>query len=727
MRKRTQIISVAVAAVVAIIAGNFVISTAIAASANDSNEALHFYKNENYIEGTAADNLGWTTNVIASNSTTDIAAQFSCPAESDGVFAFISDRGSERLGTGSWKAYILTSFISGTTNAFEINLKPSGLINGSPGSQVIKSTGGDYSLGVACTTNNGLKVVYASYRLISVTGGTGSWTAQPAPTIDSGTTSTQTALTASKESFEVGTAIDLNASVSPAFSGATVSFKDGSNTLGTGTTDGSGNATLHVPNLSVGSHSITANYAGDATHKSSVSPAVTVNVSPTPTVTPTPTPTATTPAAPILPVNPPTWIQGATIYQVNPRVFTDAGNFNAFKQQVPRLKTLGVSVMNFLPLTPISAGPKHQGTLGSLYAADDYQAINSEFGTSTDFTNLVTYLHRNGFKVVVGWNAQATGFENSWLTDHPDWYLSDANGVITPAGGSNVDKALLDYRNSNMRLAMIDSMKYWVSTFGIDGFNCANVDSIPVEFWDRATAEVNAVKPTFWLADSTANGALFTNSFDAAYNYGLYSTIGTLSGKTVKLSPFSTAVSDFQAPGQNRAMPVNLISNDILNSTNGSEIKRFGLAKSYLGALISFTSPGTPMIFNGQEIASSKTLKPYDKDTIKWISSPTTAFYKSLINLKARNQALWTGASQQAVQLITTSNPNVLAYQRTSGSNKVLVIINLSAKAQKANAFLSAKPGKLFTLAGKPTTLSTSLKLSLPANGYLVYSSTSAK
>ncbi len=727
MRKRTQIIIGAVATVIALLAGNFVITTAIAAGANDSDEALHFYKSGSYVEGVSGDNFLWTTNVIASNSKTSIEEAFSCPAESSGVFAFISDRGSERLGKNIWKAYIVSAFIPGTTNAFQINLKPSGLISGTPGSQVIKGTGGDYSMGIACTTNDGLKVLYASYRLISVTAGTGAWTAQPAPTIDSGAATTQLALTASKYATQVGTAIDLISSISPAFAGAPISFKEGSSSLGSANTDNSGKATLSVSNLAVGSHSITANFAGDATHKSSASTAISVVVSPAPTTTPTPTPTATTPAAPIVPVNPPAWIQKSTIYQVNARVFTDAGNFAAFKQQIPRLKTLGVTVINFLPLTPISAGPKHQGTLGSLYAADDYQAINSEFGTATDFTNIVTYLHRNGLKVLVGWNAQATGFEHSWVTEHPDWYLSDANGIVTPAGGSNVDKALLDYRNQDMRLAMIESLKYWVTTFGVDGFSCANVDSVPVEFWDRATAEVNAVKPTFWLADSTAKASLFVNSFAAAYNYGLYSTISTLSAKTVKLNAFASAVAAFATPGQNKAAPVNFISNDLINATNGSEVKRLGLAKSYQGALIAFTSPGTPMIYNGQEIASAKTLKAYDKDTIKWVTSPATAFYKNLINLKSRNSALWTGATQEAVQVITTSNSNVLAYLRTSGSNKVLVIINLSAKAQKANAFLSAKPGKLFDLAGKATTLSTSLKLSLPANGYLVYSSVSAK
>jgi glycosidase len=723
LRKRTQIISIALAAIVAVAGTNFAINAALAAtSSNDSNESLHFFVGGSYNDGSSA--LNWTSNVIASNSTTNIEAPFSCPSDSTGVYAFLSSRGDERKGVGAWKAYIVTTFIQGTTNAFEINLKPSGLISGSPGSQVIKGTGGDYSLGIACTTSNGQQVNYASYRLITVTAGTGSWTAQPAPVINSGLTSTQLSVSASSYAVTDATAVTLTANLTPAFANATISFSDGSTVLGTAKTNASGVATFQVNSFSAGSHTITTSFAGDSTYKSSSSSAISITSSAVVNPTPTPTPTETTPPAPIVAVTPPSWIYGATVYQVNPRVFTAAGNFAGFKQQIPRLKGLGVKVISFLPLTPISTGPKHQGTLGSLYAVDDYQDVNSEFGTAAEFTNLVTYLHNQGMKVVVGWNAQATGWDNNWIVDHPTWYKKAGNTILSPDGGANVDKALLDYSNSSMRLAMIAALKYWVSTYGVDGFSCSNVAAIPTDFWDRAIAEVNAVKPTFWMADSFTNSALFVNSFAAGYNNAFATTLATISSKAAKLAPFSNALNSIVAPSSNVAMPINFVTTDQINATSGSEVSRFGLANSKVVSILSFTAPGTPMIYNGQEIGSTKKLKLYDKDTIKWPTSSATAnFYKSLISLKSRNQALWTGPTQSAAQLIPTSNPNVLAYQRVSASNRVLVFLNLSAKAQKVSAFLTSKPGKVFALAAsKATTLGTSIKLSLVANGYAVFS-----
>jgi len=58
----------------------------------------------------------------------------------------------------------------------------------------------------------------------------------------------------------------------------TVTFKDGSSTLGTGTLDSSGQAMFTTSTLAVGPHSITASYGGDATFSGSTSSPLTQTV-----------------------------------------------------------------------------------------------------------------------------------------------------------------------------------------------------------------------------------------------------------------------------------------------------------------------------------------------------------------------------------------------------------------------------------------------------------------
>jgi Big-like domain-containing protein/VCBS repeat protein len=96
------------------------------------------------------------------------------------------------------------------------------------------------------------------------------------------TTPTNTALTASAATITFGQSETFTATVTPQ-SGTgvptgTVTFFDGATALGTGTLNGSGVATLVTSALAQGTHSVTANYAGDANFSASISPAVSVQV-----------------------------------------------------------------------------------------------------------------------------------------------------------------------------------------------------------------------------------------------------------------------------------------------------------------------------------------------------------------------------------------------------------------------------------------------------------------
>ena len=99
--------------------------------------------------------------------------------------------------------------------------------------------------------------------------------------------STSTTLASSQNPSNVGQSVTFTATVTSG-SGiptSTVTFKDGSTTIGSGTLNGSGMATLTTTLLAAGSHSITAVYGGDANFNGSTSNTVTQTVSKTATST----------------------------------------------------------------------------------------------------------------------------------------------------------------------------------------------------------------------------------------------------------------------------------------------------------------------------------------------------------------------------------------------------------------------------------------------------------
>jgi hypothetical protein len=71
--------------------------------------------------------------------------------------------------------------------------------------------------------------------------------------------------------------VTFTASITPNTATSTVTFKDGTKTLGTATLSG-GSATFSINSLAVGSHSITAVYGGDTYDSGSTSSSVTETV-----------------------------------------------------------------------------------------------------------------------------------------------------------------------------------------------------------------------------------------------------------------------------------------------------------------------------------------------------------------------------------------------------------------------------------------------------------------
>src|SRR5258705_2800977 len=94
--------------------------------------------------------------------------------------------------------------------------------------------------------------------------------------------------------------------------------------------------------------------------------------------------------------HPVSWAVNSNIYEVNLRQYTKEGSFRAFANHLPRLRNMGIEILWFMPITPISKMGR-LGTLGSYYACSDYTRTNPEFGSVEDFKWLVDQAHELGF------------------------------------------------------------------------------------------------------------------------------------------------------------------------------------------------------------------------------------------------------------------------------------------------------------------------------------------
>ena len=394
----------------------------------------------------------------------------------------------------------------------------------------------------------------------------------------------------------------------------------------------------------------------------------------------------------------PTLADNAIIYEANIRQYSPEGTFNAFTQDIPKLKKLGVKVLWLMPIHEIGYKNRKakgdvsieqitdtiekQKYLGSHYSVKDYRSVNPNYGTKEDFQKLVKTAHKNGIYVILDWVANHTAWDHPWVTMHNDFYTHDKDGkMIAPFDWTDV--AELDYKNPNLRKAMIEDMKYWVKEFNIDGFRCDVAAEVPTDFWENATAELNKIKPVFMLAEAE-KPELMKKAFDMQYAWeGHHILNGIAQGKkTVK--DFDAYIEKTRKNLQPDDIYMNFTSNHDENSWNGTEYERMGDAVETFAAL-TYVMPGIPLIYNGQEYDLNKRLRFFEKDTIPHSVGKMMTVYEKLGKLKVENPALKGGKTPATyARLKTSADDKILAFERESNGKKVVFVANLSKDNQNA-------------------------------------------
>lgn len=373
------------------------------------------------------------------------------------------------------------------------------------------------------------------------------------------------------------------------------------------------------------------------------------------------------------------WSRNAVIYEVNVRQYTKEGTFAAFETHLPRLKELGVDVLWFMPIHPISE-KNRKGTLGSYYAVKDYKAVNPEFGNKEDFKRVVDKAHEMGFKVILDWVANHTGCDNNWITEHPEWYMKDEAG--NPKSPYDwTDTYELDYDNQEMRAAMTDALKYWITDFDIDGYRCDMAHEVPTDFWNDTRKTLDSIKPVFMLAESEEYD-LLDHAFDANYSWELMHMMADITKGTKNVEDIAAYVQKLDTIMCPDGYKMNFLTNHDENSWNGTEFERYGKGVEAF-AVLTYTLNGMPMIYTGQEVGMKKRLSFFEKDMVpSWTENATTKFYKKLNELKHTHPALRAGATGGKFRKYSTSGgKELLVYSREMAGKELMVMLNLSNKS----------------------------------------------
>ncbi|WP_324719283.1 alpha-amylase family glycosyl hydrolase [Salinimicrobium sp. HB62] len=395
-------------------------------------------------------------------------------------------------------------------------------------------------------------------------------------------------------------------------------------------------------------------------------------------------------------------MESAVIYEANIRQYSPEGTFDAFTKDIPQLKDLGVKVIWLMPVYPISE-VKRKATgdlsvediedpeerkkyLGSYYAIADYTEVNPEFGNKKDLDELVEAAHANGMYVILDWVANHTGWDHAWLEEHPEFYTQNEKGEpvdpLNPATGESwgwTDVADLNYDNKELWEAMTAEMEYWIEEHDIDGFRADVAGEVPTEFWEQAVPRLQEIKPVFMLAESEDKD-LFYNAFDMGYNWEGHHIKNQIAQGKATVEAWDEYMKKIDTTYQEDDYLMNFVTNHDENSWNGTVRERMGEAAEAMVAL-TYSIPGMPLIYSGQEYDMDKRLKFFEKDSIPKTKGTMWPLLEKLGQLKTSTPALH-GAKEAADynRLKTSADKQVLAFERTKDGERIIYVANLSDK-----------------------------------------------
>jgi glycosidase len=379
----------------------------------------------------------------------------------------------------------------------------------------------------------------------------------------------------------------------------------------------------------------------------------------------------------------PGWAKNSVIYEVNIRQYTPEGTINAFSSHIPRLKEMGVDILWLMPVFPISE-TKRKGPLGSYYAVSDFRAINPLFGTKEDMINLIDKIHAYGMKIILDWVPNHTGWDHHWIKSNPDFYQKDSLGnIIDPVNDEGVshgwsDVAALNYKNPEMRTAIINDLIYWVKNHKIDGYRMDIAFGPPHNFWKQFSDTIRQVKPDIYLLaeaeDPTHNNQGW---FNTSYGWSFHHIMNAIAKGDKNVNDIRKWKKNERSKFTKGTL-MHFTSNHDENSWNGTERERMGSATKTFAVLSHFMD-GIPLIYSGQEEPLERRLAFFEKDDIGFNKYGNAEFYRRLNQLKHENEALWNDVYGGEIVEISDS-PDVYAFKREKNGNKVVVFINLSSQ-----------------------------------------------
>ena len=375
----------------------------------------------------------------------------------------------------------------------------------------------------------------------------------------------------------------------------------------------------------------------------------------------------------------------AIYYEIFVRSYADSdndgiGDINGITSKLDELKELGVQG---IWLTPIFKSPSYHK-----YDVTDYYLIDPEYGTISDFKNLVSEAHKRNIKVIVDLPVNHTGKAHEWFYQDVEKIKTEKNYEPFYRIVKNVDKDInfkstamghkswnkiddeysyyaifwdqmpdLNFSNQKVRDEIIKIAKYWIQETNIDGYRLdaafhiygkgeypkeVNNYEENIKWWNEFRTSLMKIKEGVYIIgevwQDTSQISKYFKVFDSNFNFavsekGIIKAISSKNGKQFgeMLEKIYEKYDEITSTYIDAPFLTNHDQNRIASILQDVE-------KQKLASSILLTLPGNPFIYYGEELGMQGR-KPDEsiREPYPWGDNTQTNWEEIYFNLDTKN------------------------------------------------------------------------------------------
>jgi 1,4-alpha-glucan branching enzyme len=393
------------------------------------------------------------------------------------------------------------------------------------------------------------------------------------------------------------------------------------------------------------------------------------------------------------------------------------GDFDRAMGQLPYLRDLGIGAIQVMPPFEFA------GSVSWGYNPAHLFAIESSYGGPDAFKRFVRAAHEHGIAVIVDVVYNHIGPSDLDLWRFDGWSENGGGGIyfyndyraMTPWGETRPD-----YGRGEVRTFLRDNALTWLEDFRADGLRLdatsfiRNVDGLPGNrmsalpdgwsFMAWINDEIRARQPRkLTIAeDGQDDPAVVRPTRDGGLGFGAQWDIGFVRPVRHALTVADDAERDIGAvveaivgerrgPARTRVVYTES-HDDVANGRSrlpeeirpGDAGSWWSKKRATLGSALVLTSPGMPLLFQGQELLEDRWFD--DSEPLDWSKADSHAgilrMHRDLIRLRRNGSDTTRGLRGESIHILRADNgAKLLAYHRWANGgprDDVVVIANLS-------------------------------------------------